>query len=239
MAPAAAAAAWAQCSRSLAAAVAAVASAGASGLSRAWVLTRLSSGRVNPDKEETATKRGGSEERRESAAPPASAPWLGSSRNRSWSTSPGQSEPRAWAPVRFRPSRLLEATCGFGGGGDWQPSGRRPSGSPLQSGQRSLPRISRRLRRPGLASRVSVLTGSPPDGFVPGWLRPWTGSHSRLARGGACWAAGGRLRTGIVADTASGGVWRTPLGRSCAEAADGLSPRCPVSARLHSELWFR
>lgn len=83
------------------------------------------------------------------------------------------------------PSSVSEATCGFGGGGTWQSGGRRPLGSPVQSGQRSPPGISRRLLRPGLASRVGLWTGSPLD-----WFSPPAGSRRSVSGG----AAGCRLQ---------------------------------------------
>lgn len=79
-------------------------------------------------------------------------------------------ELRAWAQARLRPSRVPEATRGFRGGGDWQPSRRRPLDSLLQRGRGRGPwsPLAPALRA-GLASQRL-------HGVVPGPGRPQTGS---------------------------------------------------------------
>lgn len=78
----------------------------------------------------------------------------------------------------------------------------------------------------GVAHRQVRLWTAPLDGFSPP-----IGSRRSVLGGRE------RLMAEIVPDAASGGRREDPLGRSCAETGDGLtSPRCSVSARLHSEL---
>lgn len=83
-------------------------------------------------------------------------------------------EPRAWAQARLRP-RVPEATRGFWGGGDWQPSRRRPLDSLLQRGRGRAPwsPLAPALRA-GLASQR--LMGSSPVGVAHKQVRLWTAS---------------------------------------------------------------
>ncbi|OWK16574.1 hypothetical protein Celaphus_00011778 [Cervus elaphus hippelaphus] len=93
----------------------------------------------------------------------------------------------------------------------------------------------------GLAWRVSAWTGSPPVGVAHRQVRPWTvpldGFSPPIGSRRSVLGGRERLLAGTVPDAASGGCREDPLGRSCADLGDGLaSPRCSVSARLHSEM---